>query len=118
MKRSSASLETVKSPISRPFGLSIGASVIRPGSGRRPASMRFSQASAPAPGDLVLAVVRDLEQADARAHRPALLADRRMGVRAPEGRDLMRLAAAGANQSACSRPKLAPNTAPLALSRS
>ena len=40
-------------------------------------------------GDLVLAVVRDLQNPDALAHRPALLPHGTVRVRAPEGRDLL-----------------------------
>ena len=95
MKRSGPSRATVRSPISRPFGLNMGERATRPCSGRRPASSRSSHASAPGPGNLVLAVVGDLEDAHAFAHRPAFPADRLVSVRAAEGRHLVRLDASG-----------------------
>ena len=116
MKRSGASRATVKSPISLPLSASIGASASRP-CPRQPARQQPVEPGLRArAGDLVLAVVGDLEQADARAHRAALAPDRLMGVGAAEGRHLLPGSPpSGANQSACSSPKLAPNTAPSRL---
>ena len=95
MNRSGPSLATVRSPISRPLGLSMGDE-------RDPARIGQAAGEQPVePGlgararDLVLAVVRDLEDAHARAHRPALPADRLMGIGAAKRRHLVRLFALG-----------------------
>src|SRR5437899_434068 len=57
----SPTLASVKSPISLPSSLSIGASVMRPGLGSLQASMRSSQAAAPSP---VISYLAKLEISD------------------------------------------------------
>ena len=81
----------VKSPISLPRSFSIGVSAMRPTCGTRFAITCDSHSSAPAPGHLELAVVGDLDEPDARAHRLALGGHVAVGVRAVEGDLLVRL---------------------------
>ena len=108
MKRSvGRARASVKSPISLPASFSIGVSTMRPtlpaGGSAADAS---SQASAPGPRDLVFGEVRDLEQADALAHRPRTRR-RHGGSRWSGGRRIvLRLGLRSARTRArCSRPQ-------------
>ena len=84
----SPQLNTVRSPLRRPVGLSMGASRQRPGRGRRLAIMRSSHRSRPRAGHLEAREAGRIDDADTLARPAAFFADDVEGIGALERRNL------------------------------